>query len=61
MVETLTDRALAVDDRINKLKSFIVRSTKRMSEKIEVELLDIGWNDKPPPKPEDKNPSGLKM
>jgi hypothetical protein len=56
MVKTLTDRALAVDERINKLKSFIVQSTKRMSEKIEMEFLDIGWNDKPPPKPEDKKP-----
>jgi hypothetical protein len=56
VVESLTERAIAVDDRITKLKSFIVRSTKRLSEKIEMELLDIGWNAKSPSQSEAKKP-----
>jgi hypothetical protein len=48
LCESMAERAMALEDRINKVKSFVVRSTKRMNEKIESEVLDMGWDSKPP-------------
>jgi hypothetical protein len=48
LCESMAERALALEERINKVKSFVVRSTKRMNEKIEMEVMDIGWDAKPP-------------
>jgi hypothetical protein len=45
MVETFTERSAALEDRINTLKSFIVRSTKHLADKIDSEVANIGWND----------------
>jgi hypothetical protein len=47
----MADRAVALEDRINKVKSFVVKSTKRINERIETEVTDAGWGDKPSPSP----------
>jgi hypothetical protein len=45
MVETFTERSSALEDRINTLKSFIIRSTKHLADKIESEANNNGYND----------------
>jgi hypothetical protein len=45
VIETLTDRSSAIEERVNKLKSFIIRSTKHLAEKIESEVVNMGLND----------------
>jgi hypothetical protein len=47
----MAERAIALEERINKVKLFVVRSTKRMNEKIEAEVVDQGWDSKPSPPP----------
>jgi hypothetical protein len=41
LVDMMADRAVTLDERINTLKSFMLRSTKKMNEKIDIEI--IGW------------------
>jgi hypothetical protein len=45
MVDSFTERSTALEERINTLKSFIIRSTKHMNYKIESEVSNLGWND----------------
>jgi hypothetical protein len=46
--EAMAERTVALEERINKVKLFVVRSTKRMNEKIDAEVVDQGWDSKPP-------------
>jgi hypothetical protein len=50
LFETVADRAVALETRINSLKSFMVRATKKMTEKLndKVDRMDFeieGWGD----------------
>ena len=45
MVETFTDRSTALEQQINTLKSFIIKSTKHLTQKIDTEVSNIGWNE----------------
>ena len=45
MVDTFTDRSTALEQRINTLKSFIIKSTKHLTNKIDTEVSNIGWNE----------------
>jgi hypothetical protein len=47
--DTMADRAVALEDRINKLKTFVVRSTKRINDRIETEVMDSKVRDKSSP------------
>jgi hypothetical protein len=40
LVDTMAERAVALDQRISTLKSFMIRSTKKMNEKIDFELIE---------------------
>ena len=51
MYDTMADRAVALEERINKVKSFVVKSTKQINERIETEVADADWRDKSSPSP----------
>ena len=42
LLDTMTDRTSALEGRINKLKSFMIRSTKTLNNKINVESSEFG-------------------
>jgi hypothetical protein len=43
----MAERAVALEDRINKVKLFVVQSTKQLNDKIKSEVMGMGWNNKP--------------
>jgi hypothetical protein len=56
----MAEWSLALEERINKLKSFILRSTKWLTEKVESEVMDLGWNEQPTPESMEVTPEWLK-